>query len=82
MAAAPAQPRVITPEEVELISFLRQNIVHKLCQEAAEQGRARTDPRVIQAMVRYFNLGQTPHGVFDCLMWTIAHSFLGEFHGF
>ncbi len=77
MAAAPGQPRAITPEEVELISFLRQNIVQKLCQEASKQGRAQTDPLVVQAVVQYFNLGQTPppHGVFDRVVWTITHSF-------
>ncbi len=73
--ATAGQPQAITPEEIELLSFLKQNIVCKLCEEVAAQGRVQTDPQVMQAMVRYFKLGQTPHQVFDRLVWRIAHSF-------
>ena len=44
MATAEPQPHTITDKEVELLSFLRQNIVWKLCQESAKQGRHQTDP--------------------------------------
>ncbi len=50
----------ITPNEIELLSFLRQNIIRKLCEEAAHQGRPKTDPWVIHAVVEYFNMGLPP----------------------
>ncbi len=74
-SAQQGQPRTITPEEIELLSFLRQNIVRQLCQEATRQGRPRTDPRVIEAVARHFNLGLTPHQVFNSVVQGIANSF-------
>ncbi len=66
----------ITILEIELLSFLRQNIIRKLCEEEEEaQGRPRTDPQVITAIVACFNLGPTPHGLFNNLVHQLAHSF-------
>ncbi len=69
-----ANARYITPEEIDLLGFLHQNIMQKLEEEAARQGLTRTHPWVIQAVVRHFNLGPSPHQVFDRLVWRIAHS--------
>ncbi len=69
------QLRAITVEEIKLLGFLRQNIVRKLAEEVAAQGRAQTDPWVVQAVVRYVNLGPAPHQYFDRLVWRITHSF-------
>ncbi len=57
----------ITFEETEL-SFLRQNIIRKICQEVARPGWPRNDPRVIQAVCAHFNLGPTPYRVFQALV--------------
>ncbi len=73
------QPRNITFEETEILSFIRQNIIQKICQEATRQGRARNDPQVIQAICAHFNLGPTPHRVFQALVHRLANSFWGEF---
>ncbi len=70
-----ANVRMITSEEIELLGFLRQNTVQKLEEESQVQGRPRTHPLVVQAMVRHFNLGPVPHQVFDQLVWHIAHSY-------
>ncbi len=48
--------------------------MQKLEEESARQGLTRTHPRVVQAVVRHFNLGPSPHQVFDRLVWRIAHS--------
>ncbi len=42
-------------EEIELLSFLRQNIVRRICVEAERQGLSKRDMRVVQAVVAYFN---------------------------
>ncbi len=68
----------ITANEIELLSFLKQNIIRKLCEEAAKQNKDKTDPWVIRAIVEHFNMGLTPHGVFN-LVHSLAHLFLGEF---
>ena len=65
----------ITSDEIELLSFLCQNIIRKLCEEAARQGKDMTDPWVIQAVVQHFNVSPTPHGVFNNLVHSMAHSF-------
>ena len=70
-----ANTRTITTEDIELLGFLRQNIVRKLEEEATHQGLTRTHPLVVQVVVRHFNLGPAPHQVFDCLVWRIAHSY-------
>ncbi len=62
MAAAEGRP--ITFEETELLSFLYQNVVRKLCEEAQKQGLPKSDPWVVRAMVAYFNGSRAPHGVF------------------
>ncbi len=72
---ATAAGRAITFEEIELLSFLHQNIIHKLCEEAQRQGLPKTDPRVVRAMVAYFNGSTAPHGVFHNLVHRLAHSF-------
>ena len=67
--------RAITFEEIELLSFLRQHIIRKLCKEAQRQGLPKTDPWVVRAVVAYFNGSPTPHGVFHNLVHRLAHSF-------
>ena len=68
--------RNITVQEIDLLGFLRQNMVRKLEIEAVRQGLPKTHPRVIQAVVCYFNLGPAPNQTFDRLMahrtWTIG----------
>ncbi len=71
---ASVNPRLITFEETKLLSFFRQNIIHKLCEEAERQGLSERDPRVIQVVVAYFNRGPMPHHVFHRLMWHLAHT--------
>ncbi len=63
----------MSTEELDLLSFLKQNITRKLEIEASKQGLPRTHPRVCQAVVRYFNLGPAPNQNFDQLVWRIAH---------
>ncbi len=75
---AAAQDRNITFEEMELLSFLCQNIVRKLCEEAAKQGLSERDLRVVQAVVCHFNRGPTSHQIFDRLVWQLAHTIQGE----
>ncbi len=65
----------ITTNEIQLLSFLKQNIICKLCEEAAKQDKDKTDPWVIRTIVEYFNVGPTPHGVFNNLVHSLAHSF-------
>ncbi len=43
--ATAGQPQAITSEKIELLSFLRQNIVRKLCEEAAHRGDFGLTPR-------------------------------------
>ncbi len=68
-----ANTQTITVEEIDLLSFLRQNVARKLEIEAVKQGRPKTHPRVVQAVVHYFNLGPAPNQTFDHLVWRIAH---------
>ncbi len=56
-----ANVHMITSKEIELLGFLRQNIVRKLEEESQVQGRPRTHPLVVQAVVRHFNLRPSPH---------------------
>ncbi len=70
---AAAAQHMITLEETELLSFLRQNIQCKLTEEAERQGLSKRDPWVVQAIVRYFSLGPLPHNIFDRLVWCLAH---------
>ncbi len=65
--------RTIIVQEIDLLLFLRQNIVRKLEIEAARQGLPKTHPRVVQAVIKYFNLGPAPNQNFDRLVWRIAH---------
>ena len=73
MAANTPTSQAITAEEINLLSFLRQNIVWKLEVEAAAQGLARTHPQVIQVVITYFNLGPASNRNFDRLVWRIAN---------
>ncbi len=68
-----ANVNTITVQEIDLLSFLRQNVVRKLEIEAARQGLPKTHPQVVQAVIRYFNLVPAPNQNFDCLVWHIAH---------
>ncbi len=65
--------RTITREEIDILSFLHQNIARKLALEAHRQGRPKTHPGVVQATVAHFNLGPTSHQNFDRLVWAVAH---------
>ncbi len=65
--------QTITVKEIDLLSFLRQNVVRILEIEAVRQGLPKSHPRVVQAVVCYFNLGPAPNQMFDRLMWRIAH---------
>ncbi len=71
---ATTQGRNITFQEIDLLSFLRQNIVRKLCEEGAKQNLSEGDPRVVQAVVRHFDRGPTSHQIFDRLVWQLAHT--------
>ncbi len=62
-----------TPEEIDLLSFLHQNIARKLTIEAHTQGLAKMHPRVLRAMINHFNLGAASNRNFDRLVWRIAH---------
>ena len=66
----------ITPAEIELNSFLIQNIIRKLCEEASKQAKDKTHPDVIAAVISHFNLGPSPHGLVNNLVNQLAHSFL------
>ncbi len=70
---AAAAQHLITLEETELLSFLRQKIQQKLAEEAERQGLSKRDPQVVQAVVRYFSLGPLPHNIFNRLVWHVAH---------
>ncbi len=68
-----ANDQAITVEELDLLSFLRQNVARKLAIESVKQGLPQMHPWVVQAVVCYFNLGPTPDQHFDHLVWRIAH---------
>ncbi len=68
-------PRYIINNKIELLSFLRQNVVKKLLEEAVRQNRDKRDPLVIAVVVQYFNLGLASHGLFHNTVHQIAHSF-------
>ena len=72
---AAAVPHLITLEETELLSFLHQNVLRKLAEEAERQGLSERHPRVVQAVVAYFSLGPLPHNIFNRLVWRLAHEF-------
>ena len=65
---------VITQQEEELLSFLKQNIIHKLIEFSSQWGLSPTNPQVTQAISRYFNIGPAPHQVFDNLVWQLAQT--------
>ncbi len=71
-------PRFITSNKIELLNFLKQNVIRKLLEEANRQHRSKTDLLVIATVVQYFNLGPAPHGLFYNTVHQIAHSFWGE----
>ncbi len=71
---AATEPHEITFEEIELLSFVRQNIIHHICEEAERQGLSKRGTRVIQVVVAYFNRGPAPHHIFNHLVWHLAHT--------
>ncbi len=71
---ATAGSRAITAQEIELISFIKQNIVRKLLELSSQWGLPVTNPQVTQAVSQYFNCGPAPHQIFDNLVWQIAQS--------
>ena len=64
----------ITAVDLDLLSFLRQNIARKLAIEASAQGLGKTHPQVIRAVIAHFNLGPAPNRNFDQLVWRIANN--------
>ncbi len=74
---AMAGQRVISQQEEELLSFLKQNIICKLIEFSSQWGLSPMNPQVTQAVSRYFNVGPVPHQVSDNLVWQLAH-FVGE----
>ena len=71
---AVAGQRVITQQEEELLSFLKQNIVRKLIKISTQWGLPATNPQVTQAVSCYFNCCPAPHQVFDNLVWQLAQT--------
>ncbi len=71
---AAAETCDITFEELELLSFLRQNVVRRICEEAERQGLSKRHPGVIQAVVACLNHGPVPHHIFNRLVWHLAHT--------
>ncbi len=70
MAANPGcVQQAITPEEIDLLSFLSQNVVRKLEVEATAQGLAKTHPWVLRAVIQHFNLGPASNRNFNRLVW-------------
>ena len=67
MATAEEMP--ITFEETEILSFLKQNIIRKICEVAAALKLPKTHPLVCQTVSKYFNLGPSPHQLFDNPVW-------------
>ena len=65
--------QAITLEEINLLSFLHQNVVRKLEVEVAAQGLAETHPQVLRAVIQHFNLGPASNRNFNRLVWHIAH---------
>ncbi len=64
--------RLITVQEEEILSFLKQNIIRKICEVAAHFGLPHTHPVVTQTVSKHFNLGPAPHQLFDNLVWQLA----------
>ncbi len=71
---AASQGRLITVQEEEILSFLRQNIIRKICEVSAELNLPKTYPVVCQTVSKYFNLGPAPHQIFDNLVWRLART--------
>ncbi len=68
-----ANRQIITVEEIDLLSFLRQNVARKLEIEAVKLRLPKTHPKVMQVVVCHFNLGPAPNQNFDWLVWRVAH---------
>ncbi len=71
---AAARQHVITQQEEELLSFLKQNIIHKLIEISSQWGLVPTNPQVTQAVSCYLNVGPVPYQVFDNLVWQLAQT--------
>ncbi len=69
-----ATGRLITVQEEELLSFLRQNVVHKICEVVAQLNPPKTHLIVCQTVAKYFNLGPAPHQLFNNLVWQLART--------
>ncbi len=76
-----SQPHTITLEEIEILSFLRQNIIRKICEESARQGYVRNDPGSYELCVIISTWAPPPTGCSRQRSsgWLIP--FQGEFHG-
>ncbi len=72
MATGRARP--ITFQETELLSFLKQNIIRKICEVATALNLPYTHPVVCQRVSAYFNLGPEGHQIFDNLVWRLART--------
>ena len=63
----------MTAVEIDLLSFLRQNITCKLAIEVTAQGLEKKYSWVIRAVIAHFNLGPAANRNFDHLVWRIAN---------
>ncbi len=71
---AAAGQRLISVQEEELLSFLKQNIIRKICEVIAQLGLPHTHPVVCQTVSKHFNLGPALHQLFDNLVWQLAQT--------
>ncbi len=71
---AATEERLITFEETEILSFLWQNIIQKICEVAAALNLPKTHALVCQTVSKYFNLGPAPHQLFNNLVWRLVHT--------
>ncbi len=69
---ATVQEQAITFEDTELLSYVK--ILCTICVKKQRQGLSKRDPRVVQAVMAYFNRGPAPHQMFDHLVWQLAHT--------
>ncbi len=67
----------VTVTDIEILSFLKQNIIWKICEVANRTRRDKTDLRVTTEVVAHFNLRPSPHNSFEALVVQLASSFWG-----
>ena len=57
-----------------IISFFKQNIIHKLLEEAHQQNLPVTHPAVSATVVSHFNLGPVHHVNFEMLVLQLVQT--------